>query len=74
MKRFMLTIALTCVLAIPALAGQVPTGGEPQPQPLGITPTTSEPSPGEVPTVGFTDQVSDAALSGLLAVLDLLVV
>jgi hypothetical protein len=75
MKRFMLTIALTCALAIPASAGLIPTVGAPDPPPpAGVAPTTSETSPGQVPTVGFTEQISDAALSGLLAVLDLLVV
>lgn len=74
MKRFMMTMALTCVLAIPASAGLIPTVGAPAPPPPpGIAQTTSETSPGQVPTVGYAEQVSDAALSGLLAVLSLVV-
>lgn len=75
MKRFVMTLALTCVLSIPALAGGIPTVGAPDPPPpAGITQATSETSPGGIPTVGYAEQVSDAALSGLLAVLGLLAV
>jgi len=75
MKRFMMTIAFTCVLSIPASAGLIPTVGAPDPPPpAGITQGTSTTSPGEVPTGGYAGQVSDAALSGLLTVLGLLVV
>lgn len=75
MKRFLVTIALACVLSSSALAGQIPTGGEPvPPPPVGTTQTTSETSPGEIPTGGYAEQMSDAALSGLLAVLGLLVI
>jgi hypothetical protein len=74
MKRLLMTIALTCVLSSSALAGEIPSGGVPDPPPpAGITQTTSETSPGEIPTVGYADQMSDAALSGLLAVLGLVV-
>lgn len=74
MKRFVMTIALACVLSSSALAGEIPTSGAPSPQPGGTTQATSETSPGEVPTGSFAEQVSDAALSGLLAVLGLLAV
>jgi hypothetical protein len=75
MKRFVMTVALVCALALTAVAGQVPTGGAPeQPPPAGITQSTGTTSPGEVPTGGYAEQVSEAALSGFLAVLSLLVV
>jgi hypothetical protein len=75
MKRFMMTIALTCVLSIPALAGGIPTVGAPDPPPPdGITQTTNTTSPGEVPTGGFAEQMSEAALSALLSVLGLIAV
>lgn len=76
MKRFVMTVALACVLSVSALAGEVPTGGVPQPQaPDGITQTTtSTTSPGQVPTGGFAQQMSDVALAGLLTVLGLVAV
>jgi hypothetical protein len=40
MKRFMLTVALTCVLSVSALAGEMPTCG------------AATTAPGEMPTVG----------------------
>lgn len=70
MKRFLLTIALTGLFSIQGLAGQIPTGGEPLPPPPDeITQTTDTTSQGQIPTGGFADQISDATLSGLLAVL-----
>jgi hypothetical protein len=56
MKRFMLTIALTCVLSVSALAGEMPTMGlvAPTPDPVvttkapGEMPTTGTPAPGEI--------------------------
>jgi hypothetical protein len=75
MKRFVMTVALACVLSVSALAGEVPTGGAPDPPaPEGTTQTTNETSPGEIPISGYAEQISDAALSGLLAVLGLLAV
>lgn len=81
MKRFVSAIALTCVLAVSALAGDLATGGLMSPAP-GDVPTggvtspapTGTTSPGEMPTGGFTEQVSDAALSALLSVLGLVAV
>jgi hypothetical protein len=71
MKRFVMTIALACVLSASALAGEIPISGAPSPQPTGIQ-TTDETSPGEKPC-GFAEQISEAGLSGLLAVLSLVV-
>ncbi len=50
MKRFTLTIALTCVLSVSALAGEMPTMGvvTPTPNPA----VASTPDPGDMPTTG----------------------
>jgi hypothetical protein len=77
MKRFLITMALTCVLSIPVSAGLIPTDGAPTPPPPAgttQTQTTSDTSSGLIPTGGYAEQMSDVALSGLLAVLGLLVV
>jgi hypothetical protein len=74
MKRFMMTIALVCVLSSSALAGEIPTSGVTSPPPSEPTETTSATSPGEMPTGGFAQQISDAGLSVLLSVLGLVVV
>ena len=66
MKRFLMTIALTCVLSASALAGDMPTCGVMSPSPSGTT--ASATSPGEMPTVGLS------ALSALLTVLGLLAI
>ena len=73
MKRLLITTAMTFVLSVSALAGDIPCGA-PSPAPPGTTQTTNATSPGEVPTGGYAEQVSEAALSGLLAGLSLLVV
>ena len=74
MKRFLMTLALACILSSSASAGDVPISGVPAPQPSGTVQTTSETLPGEIPISGYAEQMSDAALSGLLAVLGLLAV
>jgi len=74
MKRLLMTIALTCVLSSSVLAGEIPISDVTSPQPSGTIQATNTTSPGEIPTSGYADQMSDAALSGLLAVLGLLVV
>jgi len=70
MKRFVITVALACVLSGTALAGNIPTGGEPSPGNIPMTesdpgniPTGGSPSPGEIPIGG---------LSALLAILELM--
>ena len=72
MKRFVMTIALTAVLSSSALAGDIPTDGSPSPPPKGSTQATTPTSPGDVPTVGSAEQISDSALSAFLAMLGLL--
>ncbi len=57
MRRFVMTVALTCVLAGSALAGEVPSVGVIPPPPS--TPTT----PGEIPSGGYAPQISEAALA-----------
>ena len=55
MKRFAMTVVLTCVLSGSALAGDIPTVGVTAPPP---PPTAA----GEVPTVGYAQEMSEAAL------------
>lgn len=74
MKRFLSAMSLTCILAVSAFAGEVPTSGAPSPPPPATNQITSAALPGEVPTSGYVEQISDAALSGLLTVLGLVVV
>ncbi len=61
MKRFLMTIALSCVLSGSALAGDIPTGG------------IAQPPTGDIPTAGFAQQAEDALLGGFLAVVGWLI-
>jgi hypothetical protein len=70
MKRLLITAALTFVLSVSALAGEIPCGA-PSPPPPSTNQTTNATLPGDLPTSGFAEQVSDAALSALLSVLGL---
>ena len=73
MKRLLSAIALTCILAVSTLAGDLPTSGVPSPAPGGATQTTSSTSPGDMPTVGEVDQASaSGALSVLMTILGLI--
>jgi opacity protein-like surface antigen len=72
-KRFLMIVALACVLWSSALAGEVPTVGTPAPAPEGTTQTGST-VPGEIPSVGVAEQLSSDALSALLAALGFLTV
>lgn len=79
MKRLLSAIALTCLLAVSALAGDLPTAGLTSPGDLptaGVSSPapTGTTSPGDLPTAGFAEQVSNTALSALLTALGLLVV
>jgi hypothetical protein len=60
MKRFVMTIALTSVLSGSALAGDVPSVGfnaPPPDEPPAVT------APGEIPSGGFTQEMSQTALT-----------
>ena len=62
MKRFVMAVALTCVLAGSVLAGDIPSVGftaPPPPPPDGLAASTAQ---GDVPTVGLTQEMSEAAL------------
>jgi hypothetical protein len=71
MKRLLITLALTSILSVPALAGDIPTVPSTQPAPDGAS---SAPAPSDIPTDGSAEQVSDTALSALLTVLGFLAV
>lgn len=66
MKRFLMTMALALVLSSSALAGDIPTDGSASPTPSGTRQTTTSTSPGEIPSGGSAEQISDAALSALM--------
>ncbi len=55
MKRFMLTVALTCTLSVSTLAGEMPTAGVAKPAPPQAVSTAdepgAEPSAEEVPGI-----------------------
>jgi hypothetical protein len=70
MKRFVLTTIVLCTLALPVLAGQIPSDGSPAPQPT-PTPTASA---GEIPTSGVAKELSSEALTTLLSALTFLTV
>jgi len=70
MKRFILTIALTCALAATGLAGEIHTAGAPEP---GEIHTTGGSSPGDVPSTGdaLAGEIHSTDLSVVLTILDL---
>lgn len=59
MKRFLMAAALTCVLSCTALGGDIPSVGFTAPPPVE---TAAPTAPGEVPSGGLTQQMSEAAL------------
>ncbi len=73
MKRFLMTMVLACALSSSALAGDIPSVGFAPPPPDETTQTTNTTLPGDIPSVGATEQISEAAVSGLLAMLGMLV-
>lgn len=70
MKRFVMIAMLTVAVSSFAFAGEIPTDGSPlPPPPSGATQTTTgemQSAPGEIPMVSPAEQISSAALSGLL--------
>lgn len=77
MKRFFAVIALVCLLYFPALAGEIPTMGAPQPPQQTSLPSTenapggipSGGSPGETPTGGLWGQIPSDGLAAIMSVL-----
>lgn len=68
MKRFSVAFALTVLVSVSALAGEIPTMGAPQPQPHQ---TTSPTVLGDIPSDGGALSVSEAAVAALLTALGL---
>lgn len=60
MKRSLMTIALTCVLSGTALAGLIPSDGVTAPPP---DETSTPTAPGDIPSVGLTQQMSEVGLT-----------
>lgn len=77
MKRFTLAMALTCVLSVSALAGQIPCDYVPPPPPP--PPGLVANSPGEIPSVpgeipwDLMQQAENAAYESLVALVTWLV-
>jgi hypothetical protein len=71
MKRFLASIALTCLLSVCVLAGDMPISG--LQAPVDPTSATSTEEPGEIPTSGAPEQVSSDARSVVLSMLSFLV-
>ena len=70
MKRYLVSFALTSVLAVSTLAGDISTSGAPAPAPSGITQTSpgeTQTPPGDIPISGAPVQISSDALSALLS-------
>ena len=63
MKRLMIVVALTCVVSLPALAGNIPTVGiaPPPPPPDNVQASTTT-APGDIPSGGITYEIADTAL------------
>lgn len=66
MKRFVIAIALACVLSVSALAGDIHTTGAPSP---GDVPSTDSPAPGDMPT-GDQDDGNQGSGGIALLILD----
>jgi hypothetical protein len=74
MRRLVFVTTLLCVLSVSALAGEIPMV-VPAPPPPDETQTTTGQRPsvlGEIPSGGMVEQISDAALSAVLAALSVL--
>ena len=59
MKRFFGSLALACLVALPAVAGNIPTDGVTAPTP---DPTETITEPGDVPSVGSSYEITGTAL------------
>jgi hypothetical protein len=73
MKRFLTTIGLTCVFAASAVGGEIPSVPLAPPPPEDEAQITSTTSPGEVPSVGYTSEISDATLNLIQIMLGVIV-
>ena len=62
MKRFLIAIALACALSSAAFGGNIPTLGAPAPPTCTDCPAMSEPSPGDIPSVGLAEIASEGLL------------
>ena len=69
MKRFLMTIVLSGLLAAPAIGGEIPSVPVDAPPPDVTTPTTGAPTSGDIPSGGLTQQMSEAALTIIQLVL-----
>jgi hypothetical protein len=68
MKRLLMAATIACALSMTSMAGEIPSGGAPQPQPQ---PTASSTVLGEIPTSGEAQPITDAAIFAILTALGL---
>jgi len=68
MKRFLVTLTLTCVLSASAMAGSIPTCGAPDPGE-----TSGPPAPGDQGNGGLADDGNQGSgnVAALLTILEL---
>jgi hypothetical protein len=68
MKRLLMAATIACGLSMTSMAGEIPSGGAPQPPPQQ---TTSPTGLGDISSDGGALSVSEAAISALLTALGL---
>ena len=74
MRRFLMAMSLTSVLTGAAMAGDIPSVGVPAPPPPCVDCVAkSSPSPGEIPSGGLAEELSNEAWLGLVTALSSLV-
>lgn len=73
MKRLVIAIALSCVLTSAASAGQIPSVPVAPPPPEEESQTTSTTAPGNIPTVGYAEQLSGAGLNFIQLIVGVIV-
>ena len=69
MKRFMLTVFLTCALSVSTLAGEMPTAGATSTTSPPATSAATAPPPGEMPTAGAKPPEEAGEMPGILEIL-----
>jgi hypothetical protein len=71
MKRSLISLSLICALSSLVTAGEIPSVGSPTPVP---PPTQTSTAPGDIPSVGITEEIAGDALDTLLSALTFLTV
>lgn len=72
MRRTLSALVLTCLIAVPVLAGDMPTIDYAPPPPPPTSPATSGADPGDIPTIDAHLEVGDTLKSVASTILGLL--